>query len=74
MPPELLSSLPTIIFLIAVVAYWIGAFIILYHLIRFGIGSRPKMIAFIFFIGSVVILLFVATLFFSSNVVHLFNN
>ena len=73
MPPELLSSLPTILFLLAVVAYWIGAFIILYHLIRFGIGNRPKIIALIFFIGSIVILGCIASIFFTSNVVHLFN-
>ncbi len=28
------------------------SFCIVYHLIRFGIGTKPKILAFIFFIGS----------------------
>ena len=39
------------------VIYWIGAFLILYHLIRFGIGSQPKAVAFVFFAGSIALVL-----------------
>lgn len=49
-----------------IVIYWIYVFIISYHLIRFGIGPEPKLIAFIFFIGSVALV--IASLFFYSRV------
>ena len=34
-------------------AYWGTAFVILYHLTRFGIGVQPKRFAAIFLLGSV---------------------
>ena len=55
---QLFSNIPLIVWLVATVAYWIGAFIILYHLIRFGIGNQPKVIAFVFFVGSFILFLF----------------
>jgi len=48
-----------IILFVATIAYLWFTFAIVYHLIRFGIGSRPKMIALVFLIGSFI--LFVAT-------------
>jgi hypothetical protein len=33
--------------------YWVQAFFIIYHLIRFGIGPKPKIIALVFFVGSI---------------------
>lgn len=36
-------------------AYWVVAFIILYHLTRFGIGVQPKKFATMFLFGSVVL-------------------
>lgn len=48
-----------IILVIATIAYLWFTFAIVYHLIRFGIGSRPKAIALVFLIGSFI--LFVAT-------------
>ena len=35
--------------------YWVPSFFIIYHLTRFGIGTRPKLIALIFFIGSIIL-------------------
>ncbi|MEX2013354.1 MAG: hypothetical protein WD897_00360 [Parcubacteria group bacterium] len=35
--------------------YWVIAFIILYHLSRFGIGVQPKKFAAAFLFGSVVL-------------------
>lgn len=55
---QLFSNLPLILFLVAVLVYWVGAFIILYHLIRFGVGNLPKVTAFVFFAGSAVLMLF----------------
>jgi len=41
-----------ILFLIILALYLLYVFFIIYHLIRFGIGSLPKILAFIFLIGS----------------------
>jgi len=38
--------------IILLIVYWIHTFVILYHLIRFGVGTRPKQVALAFFIGS----------------------
>ncbi|MEK7461628.1 MAG: hypothetical protein AAB586_00975 [Patescibacteria group bacterium] len=35
--------------------YWGTAFVILYHLSRFGIGVQPKKLAVIFLFGSVIL-------------------
>ncbi len=43
--------------------FWLFAFIILYHLIRFGIGTFPNKIAFIFFAGSIILSFCTALLF-----------
>jgi len=47
----ILNILASLIFLV----YWIAAFIILYHLTRFGIGVQPKKFAAAFLFGSVVL-------------------
>lgn len=56
-PSNILNSIPflgiAIVFLALV--YWIPAFFLVYHLIRFGIGSRPKFLALIFLVGSVIL-------------------
>lgn len=56
-PANILNSIPflgiAIVFLALI--YWIPAFFIVYHLTRFGIGSRPKFIALVFLVGSVVL-------------------
>ncbi len=48
---------PTLIgvLLIALIllVYWTLVFVILYHLVRFGIGTQPKKIAFVFFVGAI---------------------
>ncbi|MES2087897.1 MAG: hypothetical protein V4467_02795 [Patescibacteria group bacterium] len=43
------------LFFIFVIFYWVYAFITVYHLIRFGVGTQPKKFAAIFLIGSMVI-------------------
>lgn len=35
--------------------YWTLAFTILYHLIRFGVGTLPKKIAIVFLAGGIVL-------------------
>ncbi len=52
--PELLIHLVVVgIYLL----YWVAAFILFYHLTRFGIGIHPKRLAAIFFIGSITLFL-----------------
>ncbi len=41
--------------LIAMAIYWSFVFTVLYHLIRFGIGTLPKKIAVIFLAGSIML-------------------
>jgi hypothetical protein len=54
---SILTSFPfvSIILAIIILAYWIHAFFIIYHLVRFGIGVRPKIFALVFFFGSMVL-------------------
>lgn len=47
-----------IIVAIGLIVFWLNAFTILYHFIRFGVGTRPKQAALIFLIGSVVLFFF----------------
>ena len=56
-PVNILNSIPFwgIIVVFFSIVYWVLSFFIIYHLTRFGIGARPKLIALIFFIGSIVL-------------------
>lgn len=49
-----LSGIPIlpILFIFIFCFYWIYSFFIVYHLVRFGIGVKPKIIAFIFLMGA----------------------
>ncbi len=73
MLPQLLSNLPHILFFLAIAVYWIGIFIILYHLIRFGVGREPKIIAFLCFAGAVILLLLAMIAYFNLDVARFFN-
>lgn len=50
-------NLPLVVFALALVLYFIYTFIIVYHLVRFGIGTRPKLAALIFFVGTLALLM-----------------
>ena len=41
--------------LLVFVVYWVNVFLVIYHLTRFGIGVRPKVIALVFFMGAIVL-------------------
>ncbi|MES3006091.1 MAG: hypothetical protein V4664_04050 [Patescibacteria group bacterium] len=69
-----LLNLPLImtgIFAFVMLAYWLGAFFILYHLIRFGVGSSPKKMSVIFLAGSLLLSIVVVLLFGQLNFIHL---
>jgi len=48
-------DLSLIIFLFILGFYLWYTFITIFHLVRFGVGKRPKILALIFFIGSFVL-------------------
>lgn len=48
---------------LAIVIYWTAAFLVLYHLIRFGVSGQPKKIAVIFLGGSLLLTMIVVLLF-----------
>lgn len=47
-----LSFIVIALIILSILTYWTTAFIIIYHLIRFGIGTQPKILAGVFFFGS----------------------
>ena len=49
-------NVPLLIFSLVFCVYIIGASFISYHLYYFGIGKAPKIILFVFLIGSVILL------------------
>lgn len=58
MLPILALTSQNMVYLFLVLAsavYWVFAFMIFYHLVRFGIGTQPKRLALIFLIGSGVL-------------------
>lgn len=59
-----IKTYATFIYAFLMLLYWSGTFIILYHLIRFGIGNQPKKIA-VIFLGGSLILSIITTLFFA---------
>lgn len=59
-----IKTYTTFIYAFLMLVYWTGTFVILYHLIRFGIGNQPKRIAMTFLAGS-LILSIITTLFFA---------
>ncbi|MSR87604.1 MAG: hypothetical protein EXS69_00325 [Candidatus Zambryskibacteria bacterium] len=40
---------------ISFIGFWTIVFTILYHLTRFGIGTQPKKLAAVFFVGSITL-------------------
>lgn len=56
-PANILNSIPFLGIAIVFLAllYWVPAFFIVYHLTRFGVGPRPKFIALVFLVGSVLL-------------------
>ena len=51
-----------VLLVLASAFYWAYVFVTFYHLVRFGVGTRPKIFALIFLAGSAVF--FAVTMFF----------
>jgi len=54
-------------------AYWIFNFVILYHLVRFGVGTQPKKISVVFLLGSVILFSASVLLFANLDIISLKN-
>lgn len=62
-----IPQISLLIFIFGLGLFWISAFFVLYHLIRFGIGTKPKRLSFIFLLGSIILSLVVTVLFINLN-------
>jgi hypothetical protein len=49
------NNIAGFIFTFGLLVYWTIAFLVLYHLIRFGVSGQPKKIAAVFLAGSLVL-------------------
>lgn len=56
------------------VFYWIYVFVVIYHLVRFGIGLTPKILALIFLAGSVMFFTTALVLYYRVDLDQLFAN
>ncbi len=54
------------LFVFIFLIYWTYVFVIIYHLVRFGVGPKPKLFAMIFLAGAVI--LFTAAIYSFSRV------
>jgi hypothetical protein len=50
-----MNNLPLVIPVIYLLIYWVGAFFIVYHLLKYGITYWPKRVAAVFLAGSIVL-------------------
>jgi len=67
-------TISLIIFLAILAIYlWYG-FAIIYHLIRFGVGIKPKILALFFFLGSFVLFAILLGLYRQINWPEIFQN
>lgn len=63
--PNFFSHIPfyLVSLLLVLIIFATNAFFIVYHLIRFGIGTAPKIVAFVFVIGTMFFVLVLIALF-----------
>jgi hypothetical protein len=59
------NLIPIVLAFILIISFWTFVFIIFYHLVRFGIGTQPKILSAVFIFGSFA-LFFMTVLFFSN--------
>lgn len=48
-------ALLNLVVFVVMVGFWLVAFVILYHLSRFGVGTLPKKLAALFLVGGLVL-------------------
>ena len=52
------TNLVILVALLISIFFWLHTFFVLYHLMRFGIGTRPKQASLIYLIGSITLFFF----------------
>lgn len=48
------GAIVSVLAIFALLSFWVVAFLIIYHLTRFGVGVQPKRLAAAFLLGSVL--------------------
>jgi hypothetical protein len=51
----LVKLIALVSYFFGILLFWTLSFFINYHLVRFGIGTKPKRMSFIFFMGSIIL-------------------
>lgn len=69
---ELLFNLPLLLFLVFLVNYMTGAFFIAYHLSKFGIDAKTKMVMVVFLFGLAFLISFSFYFFFEIDWIEIF--
>lgn len=54
---NLITNLPIIIFIIFLLGYAINSLFIVYHLLKFGLDYKTKLLAFVFSAGSILLII-----------------
>lgn len=67
-----MNNIYLLIPIIYLIIYWLGAFFIVYHLLKYGITSWPRKIVAIFLAGSIVLSILSFMLFTQINLQKLF--
>jgi hypothetical protein len=57
----------TLVFVGFLLAYWVLAYILIYHMTRFGIGTLPKRVSAVFLLGSFLLIALVVSALASVN-------
>lgn len=53
----LITNLPLVIFIIFLIGYIISSLFVVYHLLKFGLDYKTKLLAFVFSIGSIFLII-----------------
>ncbi len=56
-----------IIVVLFLLGFWTAIFLLIYHLIRFGLGTHPRRIAFVMLIGSIILTILAVMLTYAIN-------
>lgn len=60
---EFIDRLPLVVLIVFIVVYSVRALFIIYHLLKFGLDYKTKILALVFSMGSVLLIVFTYNLF-----------
>lgn len=61
---DLFKNIPLLVFIFVIINYLIGALFIAYHLLKFGLDYKTRVLTIVFLAGSVILIFFNFYLFF----------